>query len=82
MKINVKVYALSYASKESDEGKVFVDTLGIFDNYQDAVDAMNSNVSQDIEDGDDEDKWEVEGNQANYVDDFSCTYKSYSVKGL
>lgn len=79
MKIDVKFWVLSYASIDSDDD-LFVDTIGTFDSYDAAKEAMRENVEQDIADGDDEDKWEIEGNQAKYNDDFSNSYKAYSIK--
>lgn len=79
MKIRIHLWTLSYASIDND-GELFVDTLGLYETKADAVKAMEDNVSQDIEDGDDKDKWDINGNQATYVDDFSNTNKQYSIK--
>ena len=43
---------------------------------------MKDNISQDIEDGDDKDKWKIDGNKAKYVNDFSNEYKAYKIKAL
>ena len=75
------VWALSYASIDSDD-ELYVDTIGTFDTYESAEKAMKDNISQDIKDGDDEDKWEINGNEAKYVNDFSNEYKEYKIKAL
>ena len=82
MKINIKIWALSYACINSD-GKLYVDVIGVFDTYDSAVKSMKTSVSQDIKDGDDKDKWEIIGNQAIYDNmHFSNEYKIYSIKAL
>ena len=81
MNINVKVWILSYASIDSDYD-LFVEAIGVFDSYESAEKALKWNVSQDIEDGDDKDKWKINGNQAKYCDDFATEYKAYSIKAL
>ena len=81
MNINVKVWILSYASIDSDDD-LFVEAIGVFDSYESAEKALKWNVSQDIEDGDDKDKWKINGNQAKYCDDFATEYKTYSIKAL
>ena len=50
--------------------------------HESAEKAMKDNISQDIKDGDDEDKWEINGNTAKYVNDFSNEYKAYKIKAL
>ena len=81
MKIKIQLWALSYASIDSDD-ELYVDTIGTFDTYESAEKAMEDNISQDIEDGDDEDKWKIDGNEAKYVNDFSNEYKAYKIKAL
>lgn len=81
MKINITIYALLYASIDSDD-ELYVDTIGSFDTYESAEKAMKDNISQDIEYGDDKDKWKIDGNKAKYVNDFSNEYKAYKIKAL
>lgn len=81
MKINITIYALLYASIDSDD-ELYVDTIGTFDTYESAEKAMKDNISQDIEYGDDKDKWKIDGNKAKYVNDFSNEYKAYKIKAL
>ena len=81
MKINITIYALLYASIDSDD-ELYVDTIGTFDTYESAEKAMKDNISQDIKYGDDKDKWKIDGNKAKYVNDFSNEYKAYKIKAL
>ena len=81
MKINITIYALLYSSIDSDD-ELYVDTIGTFDTYESAEKAMKDNISQDIKDGDDKDKWKIDGNKAKYVNDFSNEYKAYKIKAL
>lgn len=80
MKNEFKIYVLSYASFSAEDGELFTDTLGLYDTEDKAIEAMEQNVQSDIEDGDDEDFWSINGNTADYVDDFANEYKSYKVK--
>lgn len=81
MKININIWALLYASIDSDD-ELYVDTIGTFDTYESAEKAMKDNISQDIKYGDDKDKWSIDGNKAKYVNDFSNEYKAYKIKSL
>ena len=81
MKINITIYALLYSSIDSDD-ELYVDTIGTFDTYESAEKAMKDNISQDIKDGDDKDKWKIDGNKAKYVNDFSNEYKAYKINAL
>lgn len=81
MKIKVKVWVLSYASVLSD-GELFVDTLGVYDNHDDATSALKDNVRTDINDGDEAELWNIGDDNAEYKDDMSCEYKAYSIKEL
>ena len=81
MKINITIYALLYSSIDSDD-ELYVDIIGTFDTYESAEKAMKDNISQDIKDGDDKDKWKIDGNKAKYVNDFSNEYKAYKIKAL
>lgn len=81
MKININIWALLYASIDSDD-ELYVDTIGTFDTYESAEKAMKDNISQDIEYGDDKDKWKIDGNKAKYVNDFSNEYKAYKINAL
>lgn len=81
MKININIWALLYASIDSDD-ELYVDTIGTFDTYESAEKAMKDNISQDIKYGDDKDKWKIDGNKAKYVNDFSNEYKAYKINAL
>ena len=81
MKIKIQLWALSYASIDSDD-ELYVETIGLYKSKDEAVNAMKDNVSSDIEDGDIEDKWKINDKTANYVDDFSMTRKSYRINSL
>lgn len=81
MKININIWALLYASIDSDD-ELYVDTIGTFYTYESAEKAMKDNISQDIKYGDDKDKWKIDGNKAKYVNDFSNEYKAYKIKAL
>ena len=78
MEIKIQLWALSYASIDSDD-ELYVETIGLYKSKDEAVNAMNYNVSSDIKDGDIEDNWKINGNTADYVDDFSMTRKSYEL---
>lgn len=81
MKIKIQLWALSYASIESDD-ELYTATIGLYDSEEDAFKAMKDNVSSDIKDGDIEDKWKINDKTADYVDDFSNTRKSYRINSL
>lgn len=81
MKIKIQLWALSYASIESDD-ELYTATIGLYDSEEDAFKAMKDNVSTDIKDGDIEDKWKINDKTADYIDDFSNTRKSYRINSL
>lgn len=81
MKIKIQLWALSYASIDSDD-KLYTETIGLYESSDDAFKAMKDNVSSDIKDGDIEDKWKINDKTADYVDDFSNTRKSYRINSL
>ena len=81
MEIKIQLWALSYASIDSDD-ELYVETICLYKSKDEAVNAMKDNVSSDIEDGDIEDKWKINDKTANYVDDFSNTRKSYRIISL
>ena len=81
MEIKIQLWALSYASIDSDDD-LYVATIGLYKSKDEAVNAMKDNVSSDIEDGDIEDKWKINDKTADYVDDFSNTRKSYRINSL
>ena len=58
MEIKIQLWALSYASIDSDD-ELYVETIGLYKSKDEAVNAMKDNVSSDIEDGDIEDKWKI-----------------------
>ena len=81
MKIKIQLWALSYASIDSDD-ELYTATIGLYESRDDAFKAMKDNVSSDIKDGDIEDKWKINDKAADYVDDFSNTRKSYRINSL
>ena len=81
MKIKIQLWALSYASIDSDD-ELYTATIGLYESSDDAFKAMKDNVSSDIKDGDIEDKWKINDKAADYVDDFSNTRKSYRIVSL
>ena len=81
MKIKIQLWALSYASIDSDD-ELYTATIGLYESSDDAFKAMKDNVSSDIKDGDIEDKWKINEKTADYVDDFSNTRKSYRINSL
>ena len=81
MKIKIQLWALSYASIDSDD-ELYTATIGLYESSDDAFKAMKDNVSSDIKDGDIEDKWKINDKNADYVDDFSNTRKSYRINSL
>ena len=81
MKIKIQLWALSYASIDSDD-ELYTATIGLYESSDDAFKAMKDNVSSDIKDGDIEDNWKINGKTADYVDDFSITRKSYRINSL
>ena len=81
MKIKIQLWALSYASIDSDD-ELYTATIGLYESSDDAFKAMKDNVSSDIKDGDIEDKWKINDKTADYVDDFSNTRKSYRINLL
>lgn len=81
MKINIKVFALSYASVDSD-GNLYVDTIGVYDSFESAKKALNDCVAEDIECGDFKKNWKVGERKAEYVDFFSNAQKQYFIKEL
>ena len=81
MKINIKVFALSYASVDSD-GNLYVDTIGVYGSLESAKKALNDCVAEDIECGDSKKNWKVVERKAEYVDFFSNAQKQYFIKEL
>ena len=81
MKIKIQLWALSYASTDSDD-ELYTATIGLYESRDDAFKAMKDNVSSDIKDGDIEDKWKINDKTADYIDDFSNTRKSYRINSL
>ena len=81
MKIKIQLWALSYASIDFDD-ELYTETIGLYESKDDAFKAMKDNISSDIKDGDFEDNWKINGNSADYVDDFSMTRKSYRINSL
>jgi hypothetical protein len=81
MKIKIQLWALSYASIDFDD-ELYTETIGLYESKDDAFKAMKDNISSDIKDGDIEDNWKINGNTADYVDDFSMTRKSYRINSL
>ena len=81
MTINIKVFALSYASVDSDSN-LCVDTIGVYDSVESAEKALKDCVAEDIECGDPKENWKIEERKAEYVDFFSNERKQYLIKEL
>ena len=81
MKINIKVFALSYASVDSD-GNLYVDTIGVYDSFESAKKALNDCVAEDIECGDSKKKWKEVERKAEYENVFANERKEYLIKEL
>ena len=82
MKINIKVFALSYASVDSD-GNLYVDTIGVYDSFESAKKALNDCVAEDIECGDSKKNWKVVEGKAEYENVFANEQrKEYLIKEL
>ena len=80
MKINVKVFALSYASVS--DGNLYVDTIGVYDSFESAKKALNDCVAEDIECGDSKKNWKVLDRKAEYENVFANERKEYLIKEL
>ena len=81
MKINIKVFALSYASVDSD-GNLYVDTIGVYDSVESAEKALKDNVTEDIECGYPKENWKIEERKAEYENVFANERKQYFIKEL
>ena len=80
MKINIKVFALSYASVS--DGNLYVDTIGVYDSFESAKKALNDCVAEDIECGYSKKNWKVVERKAEYEDVFANERKEYLIKEL
>ena len=80
MKINIKVFALSYASV--NDSNLYVNTIGVYDSVESAEKALNDCVAEDIECGDKKENWKIVERKAEYVDFFSNAQKQYFIKEL
>lgn len=80
MKINIKVFALSYASVS--DGNLYVDTIGVYDSFESAKKALNDCVAEDIECGDSKKNWKVVERKAEYENVFANERKEYLIKEL
>ena len=81
MKINIKVFALSYASVDSDSN-LYLNTIGVYDSVESAEKALKDFVAEDIECGDPKENWKIVERKAEYVDFFSNEKKQYLIKEL
>ena len=81
MTINIKVFALSYASVDSDSN-LCVDTIGVYDSVESAEKALKDCVAEDIECGDQKENWKIVERKAEYVDFFSNEHKQYLIREL
>ena len=81
MKINIKVFALSYASVDSDSN-LYLNTLGVYDSVESAEKALKDCVAEDIECGDQKENWKIVERKAEYVDFFSNEKKQYLIREL
>lgn len=81
MKINIKVFALSYASVS--DSNLYVNTIGVYDSVESAEKALKDCVAEDIEcGGDKKENWKIVERKAEYVDFFSNEHKQYLIKEL
>lgn len=78
----MKLFVLTYASFSCVDCQIFSDTIGVFATKEEAVRAMDVNVHQDLEDGDEDDYWDINEMSADYSNDFSDEYKTYSIKEI
>ena len=81
MKINIKVFVLSYASVDSDSN-LYLNTLGVYDSLESAEKALKDCVAEDIECGDQKENWKIVERKAEYVDFFSNEKKQYLIREL
>ena len=81
MKINIKVFALSYASVDSDSN-LYLNTIGGYDCVERAEKALEDCVAEDIECGDQKENWKIVERKAEYVDFFSNEHKQYLIREL
>ena len=81
MTINIKVFALSYASVDSDSN-LCVDTIGVYDSVESAEKALKDCIAEDIECGDQKENWKIVERKAEYVDFFSNEKKQYLIREL
>ena len=81
MKINIKVFALSYASVDSDSN-LYLNTIGVYDSVESAEKALKDNVTEDIECGYPKENWKIVERKAEYVDFFSNEHKQYFIKDI
>ena len=81
MKINIKVFALSYASVDSDSN-LYVNTIGVYDSVESAEKALKDCVAEDIECGDPKEYWKVGERKAEYENVFANERKEYLIKEL
>ena len=81
MKINIKVFVLSYASVDSDSN-LHLNTLGVYDSLESAEKALKDCVAEDIECGDQKENWKIVERKAEYVDFFSNEKKQYLIREL
>lgn len=78
----MKVFVLSYASFSCVDYQIYSETLGIYSTEEEAITAMQINLTQDIKDGDSEDDWDVYPLSAEYNNDYSDDYKCYKIKEM
>ena len=81
MKINIKVFALSYASVDSDSN-LYVNTIGVYDSVESAEKALKDCVAEDIECGDKKENWKIVERKAEYENVFANERKEYLIKEL
>ena len=81
MKINIKVFALSYASVDSDSN-LYLNTIGVYDSLESAEKALKDCVAEDIECGDPKENWKVVERKAEYENVFANERKEYLIKEL
>lgn len=65
MYANVKIWSLSYASV-SDDDDLYVETVGLYDSLDNAVNAMKDFIATEIRESDDKDSWDIHDLHADY----------------
>lgn len=65
MYTNVKIWSLSYASV-SDDDDLYIETVGLYDSLDKAVNAMKDFIANEIRESDDYYSWDIHDLHADY----------------